>query len=50
MRKAESLQPLAECRECGERISEARQRAVKGVQCCVACQQIEEKRAEGYRA
>ena len=49
MRKAESLKPLAECRQCGERISEARQRAVKGVQCCVACQETADQRAKGYR-
>lgn len=48
VREAQSLPTLTECRECGETIPEARQRAVKGVQCCAPCQQIVEKRAKGF--
>lgn len=31
---------LSDCEECGEAIPPARQRAVRGVRCCVACQEV----------
>lgn len=38
---------LEECAECGEEIPKARQEAIPGVQLCIHCQTIEERRARG---
>jgi phage/conjugal plasmid C-4 type zinc finger TraR family protein len=38
---------LSECAECGEDIPEARQKAIPGVQLCIHCQTIEERRSKG---
>ncbi|PSV17174.1 molecular chaperone DnaK [Photobacterium kishitanii] len=44
--RAKSFKPqkksAAECEECGDPISIARQLAVPGCQCCVMCQQLKE--------
>lgn len=43
--KEQSLKPSAEfCEECGEDIPKARQEAVPGVQLCIYCQELAEKR------
>ncbi len=39
---------LSECAECGDDIPEARQKAIPGVQLCIHCQTIEERRAKGF--
>ena len=35
---------------CGERIPEARRKAIPGVQLCVECQELEEKKQKGRYA
>jgi len=42
-RKA-SRPSLSECAECGEEISEARQKAVPGVEFCLECASLKEKK------
>lgn len=37
-----------ECIECGEEIPEARQQMIKGVQRCVYCQELFERKRAGY--
>ena len=52
MREAERLAAIprfsgvsaVECIHCGDRIPEARRVAIPGVQACVACAEVEEKR------
>jgi phage/conjugal plasmid C-4 type zinc finger TraR family protein len=39
----QSRPSLSECAECGEPISEARQKAVPGVQLCLECATLNEK-------
>ncbi len=34
---------LMECAECGERIPEARRRAIAGVRLCISCQEVIDK-------
>ena len=41
--KKQSQPSLSECAECGEPISEARQKAVPGVQLCLECATLNEK-------
>ena len=43
-RKFESLE---ECAECGDEIPEARRKAIQGVQLCIYCQELEERRERG---
>ena len=38
---------LEECAECGEDIPKERQLAIPGVQLCIHCQTLEERRARG---
>jgi len=42
--KKASQPSLSECAECGEEIPEARQKAVPGVQLCLECAQLQERR------
>ncbi len=42
LHRGESLET---CEECGEAIPEARQRAIKGVHLCVACQELADQKA-----
>ena len=39
---------LTHCAECGESIAEARRQAIPGVRLCLACQQVEDARAESF--
>lgn len=36
-----------ECEECGESIPEGRRLAIKGVQLCVHCQELQERKKKG---
>jgi phage/conjugal plasmid C-4 type zinc finger TraR family protein len=47
--EAQALIPSeTECIECGDEIPEVRRTAIKGVQRCVHCQELFERRRAGY--
>jgi phage/conjugal plasmid C-4 type zinc finger TraR family protein len=45
-RKMQRGKGTAECRECGDRIPAARRKAIPGVELCVGCQELLEKRTK----
>lgn len=45
--KQRSLPTQSECQDCGDEIPPERQRAVPGVQYCIHCQGLQERRARG---
>lgn len=47
LQRQRSQETQTECQQCGEDIPPERQRAVPGVQYCVDCQQLQERRARG---
>lgn len=47
LQKQRSQPTQSECQECGEDIPMERQRAVPGVQFCVHCQELSERRRRG---
>jgi phage/conjugal plasmid C-4 type zinc finger TraR family protein len=47
MAKQREQESLEECDECGEEIPEARRIAIPGVQRCIHCQEIFERRQRG---
>ena len=45
----QARKPSAEfCEKCGEDIPEARRAAIKGVQMCISCQQLSERRGQFF--
>jgi len=44
LREKQSKPSLSECKECGNEISEARQKAVPGVELCIDCAELSERK------